>query len=373
MNNNDFLFQIKTLLDIQITSKLDSIENNLNLSLACLKQLGELKAYGVMIPEESGGLGLSAVTLYAMIKQVAFYSVDLALAMSIPVFTTYILSLYASPALQKSILSDLISGCKFCAFAFTEKGDTIMEGLQTKIVKEQDSYIVQGKKVMISWANKADYYLTIANFQIDKKISRPAAILVDAAASGLSFSQPREKIAFDTLILGDIDFNRVKTEKDTFIGQAGQGLKIADEALQLGRLCISTIALALSEKILNDIRFLIIEPRSQNGCLADFQSIQFNYTEIFMQYEAAKVMLEQTWQKWEKKDKDKAKYVLITKILAARTVLSIAEKGWQLAGGAGYLKGHPMEKYFHKARIFGIIEGATDVLLNQVAKQLLRK
>jgi len=372
MIKEEFFQKLDHFLDSRIASCCEAIEETQVFPREYLSDLGELKVYGLTVAVENGGLGLTPLDLKELLYRVALFSPTLSLVMSIPIFNNYIIATYGNSDQLRDLLPKLCRGEKFCAFAYTEMGNSgPNQGFLTRARICGNGIEITGEKNMISWGGEADYYLTVATFELDEKTSRPTTFLVPKTRPGVEFGGITEKMAFPGLILRNVYYRNVQLEKNEMLGRPGFGLKIVDEALQLGRLCAATISLALAQSAFDDAVAHVLKPRANGQRLADLQAIQISLAEMKLQLEASRGLVDAAWQQWGDGEQEKTTAISLAKINAARTVMYITDRALQFFGGGGYLKGNVMERRFRQARIFSLVEGTSEILMNIVANRIL--
>jgi len=367
-----FLSWIDSLLAQEIIPNRDRIEETAGFPRSWFEAMGRENVFGVIVPQSEGGLGLPVSVLEEYAYKLALVTPGLALAMGIPIFTTTIISKYAEAPLRQSILPVLCRGEAYCAFAYTEEAQSGITFATRAAPSGDGGYRLSGRKRMISGAGDSEYYLTVASVEIPETGSlRPSVFLVHRDMPGVSFGPVAEKMAFPALAIRDLTLENVAVPAENLLGKIGLGLKIAHEALHLGRLCVSTVALAIAQASLDAAVDRAVKPRSGGGRLADLQTIQFKLAEMKLTVEASRHLLHSAWCQWESQDPNAGMAVAMAKAYAARAAVEVADAGLQLQGGEGFLKGHPQERRYRQARLFGLIEGTTEIQLAAIANRLL--
>jgi alkylation response protein AidB-like acyl-CoA dehydrogenase len=371
MQAAEFLAHAQRYLQTRIAPFAEAIETSEAFPREQLAALGAERAFGVTLAEAQGGWGLPFEVLRELIYQVGLLSPTLAVVMGIPVFTTHLLASHGQGPVVKDLLPRLVRGEALCAFAYTElKSSPDQNGFATFALPRDSGYILSGEKNLISLAGVAEYYLVVATLKRDSHSHRPAVFLVPKDRKGVHFGPPRLKMAFPGLVLGDVYFDEVQIHADEMVGRPGWGLKIAGEGLQLGRLCVSTVALALAQTAMEASLRQTRQPHGA-GRLADLQAVQFTLAEMKLELEACRALVAAAWQQWTAGAEERTQAVAMAKIHASRTVMDVANHALQLAGGAGYLQGNPWERWFRQARVFSLVEGSDEYLLDALASRLL--
>ncbi|MEW6517438.1 MAG: acyl-CoA dehydrogenase [candidate division FCPU426 bacterium] len=370
MQPTEFLAHARQYLQTHIAPFAETIETAESFPRDYLAVLGAERAFGVAIPETQGGWGLSCEVLRDLIFQVGLLSPTLAVVMGIPVFTTHLVASHGQGRMIEDLLPRLIRGEALCAFAYSELKARDSGGFVTRALPAGDGYVLSGEKNLISLAGVADYYLVAATLQRDEHASRPAVFLIPKDRKGVRFSPPRAKMAFPGLVLADVFLDEVRVGAEEMLGRPGWGLKIANEGLQLGRLCVGTVALAMSQTMLEASVRHARQPRG-SGRLADWQTVQFALAEMKLDVEACRGLINEAWRQWAEGGEERNQAVALAKIYASRAALNVANRALQLAGGTGYLQGHPWERWFRQARVFSLVEGSDEFLLDALANRLL--
>lgn len=369
MSENTFMEKIGQFLQNRVVPKLQTVEESDKLPREILNGLGELKAYGVSVPVEYGGLAQPLAMVRDMLYTIGKVSPSLGLLVSVPTMTTHLVARYGSEDQRRNLLPRLCLGKAFCAFAVAEVGEWGERPL-THAASRGEGYLVSGEKIMVSWGGEADYYFVTARLEMDKDTNRPVGFLVPKGQAGIAYSKVNEKMAFPAFVNRNVSFDKVRCTQQDMLGRPGFGMKIANDGSQIGRLMISTLALALAEACLEDALATATRVRPNGKRLADLLTVQFQLAEMKVALETGRALLNAAWDKFAENESQAVLQISALKIMAARIVMELADRSLQLHGGWGYIKPSLAEQRFRQARIFSLLEGATEMQLANIANRI---
>jgi len=370
MDEKTFLEKVARFLESRVAPKAQALEENDKLPRELLGGLGELKAYGISVPVEYGGLALPLSVFMEMIYRIGRVSPSLGLLMAVPTIAAHLVARYGNEEQRRTLLPRLCQGKAFCAFAVAESGGEA-DKTSTHAASRGEGYLISGEKIMVSWGGEADYYFTTTRLEIDKDSNRPIVFLVPKGQAGITFSKVNDKMAFPAFVNRNVIFDKVRCSQQEILGRPGFGIKISDDGLQIGRLCNSTLALALAESCLEDALMTATRVRPTGKRLADMQAVEFQLAEMKIALESGRAMMNVTWDRFAENESEAVLQISAFKVLAARVVMELADRSLEMHGGWGYIKPSLAEQRFRQARIFSLLEGTTEIQLTNIAGRML--
>lgn len=369
--HEQFMLAMDNFLASELPAQIDAIESATHPPINVLQALGKFKTFGLLVAQADGGWGLTAETVKTALWQLALQTPSLAVVMGVPFITTTMIARYGSEAIKQRVLPALITGQRFCAFALSEKNNHEQSSLSTTFYQQDNHYAVTGHKHMISWAGLADYYLTIGNLEINERTHRPTALLVEAGCHGLKATPDEKSYAFPGLVVGGIHYNQCQVDQTCLLGKIGLGLTVADEAIQLGRLCLSAVALAMTSRLLTTIKKHIGQKQTQSATGGTIPLIQVNFADLMIQYHAATSLLDRAWQLWASHDRERGVVINMAKVNASRIVMGAAEQASRCLQNEAERPTQQLAADFQQAKLFGVMEGSYEVLMRHIARQFL--
>ncbi len=333
-----------------------------------LKGLGELGLYGLITPEEFGGMGLDASLYGRVFAEVSALDASLGVLLGAHQSIGYrALLLEGTPEQKQKWLTPLASGEKIAAFCLTEPGSgSDAYSIQTKAVENPDgTFTINGQKLWISNARLASFYTVFCktDHQIDgKKVEKISAFIVEKERDGLSFGEKEDKMGIRASETRTVFFDNVVVPRENVIGQLGKGFKIAMNVLNSGRLSIGSGCVGGMRRII-EMATQHANNRKQFGKrIIEFGIIQDKLAEMASMTYAAESAVYMTTGSMVRGMKNYYLETAICKIHSSETLWHVVDLGLQIAAGNGYMREYPYERMMRDSRINLIFEGTNEIL-----------
>ena len=261
-------------------------------------------------------------------------------------------------------------------FGLTEPGaGTDAQGVQTRAVKDGDSYILNGSKCFITNGKEADVYIIIAYTDIveDKKGRKKkvfSAFIVEKDTPGFTFGTKENKMGIRGSSTYELIFQDCRIPAANLLGQEGKGFSYAMHTLDGGRIGIAAQALGLAEGALERTVAYVKERKQFGRAIGAFQNTQFQLAEMATNVEAAQMMV----YKAAMAKATQSRYSVEAakaKLFAAQTAMDVTTKAVQLFGGYGYIREYEVERMMRDAKITEIYEGTSEVQRMVISGALL--
>jgi acyl-CoA dehydrogenase family member 9 len=326
-----------------------------------IKELGERGLLGLYVPEEYGGQGLSQ-TGYCRVSEV-FAQIDATLSVVMGVHQSIGMkgiALFGTDEQKERFLPDLASGRKLAAFALTEPGaGSDVAGMETRAEREADgSWRLDGLKHYIGNGSKAGVLVTFAKTGENEH----TAFILEKGMDGLEVGKRFDTMGLRGNDLRELRYNGIRVPRENVLGEPGEGFRIAMRVLNTGRLSLGTGSVG-GAKFLLDQTIRHVKERRQFGMpLADFELVQDKIGWAVSYLFGLESMAYLSTGLVDQGVEDYSLESAICKVAGTEFLWYAANRSLQLAGGAGYMRDQPYEKYLRDIRIFPIFEGANDVM-----------
>ncbi|MEW6456445.1 MAG: acyl-CoA dehydrogenase family protein [Acidobacteriota bacterium] len=363
--NLDFLIDsLRKFAKEKINPK--KLEEEGKISWEILNALGEMGIFGMIIPEEYEGFGMSQWAYNRVMEEMA--KIDASLATMLGAHESIgvkPLLLYGNEEQKRKFLPSIAKGEKIAAFCLTEASagsDPSSIKTKAKISDDGKYLILDGSKLFVTNGSFRGIYTVFAKLEdTDEKKDSFIALLVPGDLEGISISKEEEKLGIKASSTVEITFENVKVPKENLIGEIGKGLKIALEALDWGRLGLAAGCVGGAKELLR-ISSEYSRERVQFGSpISDFELIKKKLSRIAFLTYAADSMVYLTAGISERDDVDFSLESAICKTFASEILWESVNEALQVAGGYGYTKDYPYEKYLRDARINTIFEGTNEI------------
>ncbi|ALL67273.1 Acyl-CoA dehydrogenase, short-chain specific [Paraburkholderia caribensis MBA4] len=338
-------------------------------------EMRELGLFGLSIPEEYGGLGLTMEEEVLAAFEIARTS---------PAFRSLIgtnngigsqgLIIDGTDEQKHYYLPKLASGELIASFALTEPGSgSDAASLRTTAVRDGDHYVINGTKRFITNAPEAGIYTVMARTNPEiKGASGISAFIVEKGTPGLSLGKIDKKMGQKGAHTCDVIFENCRVPAANIIGgKEGVGFKTAMKVLDKGRLHISAICVGAAERMLDDALRYAMERKQFGQPIAEFQLVQAMLADSRAEIYAARCMVLDAARRRDEKQ-DVSTQASCCKLFASEMCGRVADRAVQIHGGAGYVSEYAVERFYRDVRLFRIYEGTTQIQQLVIARNMIR-
>ncbi|MCC8397423.1 acyl-CoA dehydrogenase family protein [Paraburkholderia sp. MMS20-SJTR3] len=335
------------------------------------KQLAELGAYGVLVPEAYGGAGMDALALALILEEIAAGDGGTSTAISVnncPVCS--ILLSYGNDAQKRDWLTPLARGEMLGAFCLTEpQAGSDASALRTTATRDGDAYVLNGVKQFITSGKNGDVAIVMA--VTDKTAGKRgiSAFIVPTATPGYVVARVEEKLGQHSSDTAQIVFDECRVPAANLIGAEGEGYRIALSGLEGGRIGIAAQSVGMARAAFEAALSYAKERESFGAPLFSHQAVQFRLAEMATQLEAARQLI---WHAASLKDAGQPclTEAAMAKLFASEAAERICSAALQIHGGYGYLSDFPVERIYRDVRVCQIYEGTSDIQKILIARAL---
>ncbi len=339
-------------------------------------EMRRLGLFGMTIPEEFGGLGLS------MEQQVrATFEFTRASCVYRARFSTTLglcsqAILFNGTEPQKSEwLPRLASGDATASFALTEpQAGSDAGALTTKARKDGDSYIINGQKCYITNAPEADVFVVMARTDPATTDARGiSAFIVPADTPGIEVAPWDRKLGNHGSHTAQIFFDDVTVAAANLLGGTeGQGFKNAMAGINVARMHVAATCVGQADRLIEMGREYAMGREQFGHPISDFQGVQHMLAESYAETLAARSMILETARRIDAGERPLAD-MSSCKLFASEMVCRVADRMLQIHGGAGYMAAFDVERFYRDVRLFRIFEGASEVHKMIISREMLKE
>jgi butyryl-CoA dehydrogenase len=335
------------------------------------RQLAELGAYGVLVPQEYGGAGLDALALALIIEEIAAGDGGTSTAISVnncPVCS--ILLAYGDDAQKRAWLTPLARGDMLGAFCLTEpQAGSDASALRTTAVRDGDSYVINGVKQFVTSGKNGDVAIVMA--VTDKAAGKRgiSAFIVPTDMPGYIVARLEDKLGQHSSDTAQIVFENCRVPAANRIGAEGDGYRIALSGLEGGRIGIAAQSVGMARAAFEAALAYAKERESFGEPIFRHQAVQFRFADMATQLEAARQLV---WHAASLKDAGEPclTEAAMAKLFASEGAERICSAALQSFGGYGYVADFPVERIYRDVRVCQIYEGTSDIQKILIARGL---
>jgi butyryl-CoA dehydrogenase len=335
------------------------------------RQLAELGAYGVLVPEAHGGAGMDALALALILEEIAAGDGGTSTAISVnncPVCS--ILLTFGNDAQKRDWLTPLARGEMLGAFCLTEpQAGSDASALRTTATRDGDAYVLNGVKQFITSGKNGNVAIVMA--VTDKAAGKRgiSAFIVPTDTPGYVVARVEDKLGQHSSDTAQIIFEDCRVPASNRIGAEGEGYRIALSGLEGGRIGIAAQSVGMARAAFEAALAYAKERESFGEPLFSHQAVQFRLADMATQLEAARQLI---WHAASLKDAGQPclKEAAMAKLFASEAAERICSAALQIHGGYGYLSDFPVERIYRDVRVCQIYEGTSDIQKILIARGL---
>ena len=339
-------------------------------------KMAEMGLFGIMIPEEYGGLGLDYTTFAIIFEELSKGWMSLTGPLGTHHILAYVIATYGTDEMKQRFLPKMAEGVIRGGLALTEtSGGSDMQNLQTSAVKDGEEYVVNGNKMFISNGASGNAFAVLA--RTDKTAQPPhrgiSCFVVEKPAAGFTVAQKLDKLGYRGIDTTELVFDNVRIPTENLVGKVeGQGFRQVMSGLEGGRINVAARAVGVATAAF-DAAIKYAQQREAFGQpIAQHQAIQLKLAEMATNIEAARLL---TYEAARKKDSGERVDLEagMAKLFASEMCGEVTMEAMRIHGGYGYIKDYPLERYYRDAPLMIIGEGTNEIQKLIIARRLLRK
>jgi acyl-CoA dehydrogenase len=331
--------------------------------------------FGLNLPQEYGGRGLGVSGYCAVLEELGsahaayFFTIDDNNGLG-----AQLLLQGGTPEQCRRYLPDMASGRVIASFALTEpEAGSDAGAIRTYARPDGDAYVLNGRKRFIGNGSSASYFTVIARTRHPSDLDAGiTAFIVERDTAGFSIGPRQPMMGLRGSFQHELEFEDCRIPEANRVGAEGEGLRLAFDGLNLGRLAVAAWATGVAAYAL-ELGVAYARDRHQFGQpIGQFQGVQWLLADSAAELAAARALLRETAATADRggaRRRDCAMVKLFTTEAAGR----IVDRMLQVHGGAGYAKGAAIERLYRDIRIARIIEGTSEIQRSLIARSLLRE
>ena len=341
-----------------------------------LREMREMGLYGMTVPEEYGGLGLTT-------EEEAYIIMEMGRAS--PAFRSKIgtnngigsqgIVIDGTPEQKARFLPKVAAGEYVASFALTEPdAGSDAASIRTTAILDGDEYVVNGTKRYITNAADASIFTLMARTDPSNKgAGGVSAFIVEKNSPGLTVGKPNRKMGQAGANVYDVIFEDCRVPAANLIGGVpGQGFKTAMKTLDRGRLHLSALCVGVSQRLVEESVRYAIDRKQFGQAIAEFQLIQAMLADSRTESYAAQCMVLDAARNYDAGNRNVGD-IAACKYFASEMVGRVADRAVQIHGGAGYMSEYAVERFYRDVRIFRIYEGTSQIQQLLIARNLIKE
>ncbi|WOC74705.1 acyl-CoA dehydrogenase family protein [Intestinibacillus sp. NTUH-41-i26] len=337
-----------------------------------VRKMGKLGYMGLPYPKEYGGAGQDVLSYAIAVEELSRVDGGTGVILSAHVsLGSWPIFAFGTEEQKQKYLVPLAKGEKIAAFGLTEpNAGSDAGGTETTAIDKGDHYLLNGGKIFITNAPKADTYVVFAVTTPDIGTRGISAFIVEKGWEGFSFGDHYDKMGIRSSSTAELIFNDVKVPKENLLGKEGQGFKIAMATLDGGRIGIASQALGIAQGAYEAAVDYAKERVQFDKPIGFQQAISFKIADMATKLRCAR-MLVYSAAELKEAHEPYAMEAAMAKMYASDISLEVTNDALQIFGGTGFLKGMDVERMYRDAKITTIYEGTNEIQRVVIASNIL--
>lgn len=336
------------------------------------RRMGELGFLGMPYSEALGGGGQPYETYLQVLEEIGGAWASVGVGLSVHVMSCWPLATFGTPGQQERWLGAMLAGDLLGGYCLSE-ADAGSDPAAMRAAARPDGdggYVLSGQKAWVTHGGEADFYTVFARTSAERSRGI-SCFLVGASADGVGAEPPERKMGLTGSTTATVTFTGTPVSAERRVGEEGQGLAIALQALDSGRLGIAAVAVGLAQAALDHAVAYAKERSTFGKAIIDHQGLGFLLADMEAAVTAARaVMLDAA----RRRDRGLpfARQASVAKLVATDAAMQVTTDAVQVLGGAGYTKDFPVERMMREAKVMQIFEGTNQIQRMVIARHLAR-
>ncbi|MBP9837293.1 MAG: acyl-CoA dehydrogenase family protein [Proteobacteria bacterium] len=333
-----------------------------------IQSLKDLGLFGLIIPEEFGGIGFSNRAYARVVEQLSFY--DGSTALTVAAHSSIGMKgllLFGTAEQKKKYLPKLASGEMIASFCLTESGSgSDAASIKTTAEKNADgSWTLTGEKIWITNGAFADFFTVFAKSNTDA--GKITAFIVERTWAGVGTGVKEDKMGIRSSATTTVTFDNVKIPAEAVLGEEGKGFKVAMAILNNGRTGLGGGSVGAMKRCIELATKQATERKQFNKKISEFGLVQEKISQMAALCFATESVVGMVANYIDSGVEDYSVEAAISKIFASESLWYVSNEALQIAGGNGFMRHFPYERIVRDCRINLIFEGTNEILRLYVA------
>jgi acyl-CoA dehydrogenase len=331
--------------------------------------------YGLTIPEEYGGLGVSHLAYCAVLEELSRAPKPVWLPISIANgVASRLLEVAGSEEQKKRYLPGIAAGEQVAAIAVTEpEAGSDVQGLKTRAVRDNAGWRLQGTKHYITLGAHADVLFVLARTDDGRDETRSFTVfLIEKGTPGFSVAGMQETLSGPMAEQAELLFDDCLVHDEQVLGEVGGGLKAIFKTFAEERISMAITALGTAHRAIELAADYATKRTAFGNVIGDYQAIQIQLADSVTELAAAQSMTYALASQLDLRRVTPAEAAMV-KLYASEMVGRVADRALQIFGGYGYMAEAPISRIYRDVRIMRISGGTSEIQRNVIAKALLQE
>lgn len=338
---------------------------DLTVRLELEQRARDLGLWALEVPEEDGGQGistfLSVLVLEELYRSPMMFEFG---GMPEPALA------WCTPEQRADYVQGVVDGRRRSCYAFTEPdAGSDLGALRTEAVADGDTFVINGTKMFISHADRADFIILFASTDRSLGAKGISCFLVDMDAPGVTLSREIATMG-DDWSPHEIVFTDAVVPRTALLGALNDGWRIANDQLSHGRIRIAAYQLGIAQRCLDEAIAWAQTRITWGKPIASRQAVQFMIADSVVELEAARLLVYRAAWLADRHTGSRTE-AFAAKLFATEMAQRVSDRALQILGGMGYARESVVQSYFRQVRLWRIGHGTSEIHRWMIARDVL--
>ncbi|NLU63949.1 acyl-CoA dehydrogenase [Rhodococcus sp. HNM0563] len=379
----EILDNVRRFVDREIIPNAQELEHSDTYPQAIVDQMREMGLFGLMIPEEYGGLGESLLTYALCVEELARGWMSVSGVINTHFIVAYMIRQHGTEAQKQHFLPRMATGEVRGAFSMSEPElGSDVAAIRTKAKRDADGdYVINGQKMWLTNGGSSTLVAALVKTEegSDKAHKNLTAFLVEKPAGfgevapGLTIPGKIDKMGYKGIDTTELVFDNYKASADTILGgEPGRGFFQMMDGVEVGRVNVSARACGVAIRAF-ELAARYAQQRTTFGKpIAQHQAIGFSLAEMATKVEAAHLMMVNAARLKDSGERNDVAAGM-AKYLTSEYCSEVTQASFRIHGGYGYSKEYEIERLMREAPFLLIGEGTSEIQKTIISKGILRE
>ncbi|RBY89409.1 acyl-CoA dehydrogenase family protein [Blastococcus sp. TF02A-30] len=379
----EILSTVRSFVDKEIIPNAQELEHADAYPQEIVDGLKELGIFGLMIPEEYGGLGESLLTYALVVEEIARGWMSVSGVINTHFIVAYMLKQHGTPEQKEYYLPRMATGEVRGAFSMSEPGlGSDVAGIRTKATKQDDGgYVIDGQKMWLTNGGSSTLVAALVRTELgaDKPHQNLTTFLVEKPAGfgevkpGITIPGKIDKMGYKGVDTTELVFDGYRAEaSDILGGEPGKGFSQMMDGVEVGRVNVAARACGISIRAF-ELAVAYAQQRETFGKpIAQHQAIAFQLAEMATKVEAAHLMMVNAARLKDRGQRNDVEAGM-AKLIASEYCAEVTTQSFRIHGGYGYSKEYEIERLMREAPFLLIGEGTSEIQKTIISRGLLKE
>jgi alkylation response protein AidB-like acyl-CoA dehydrogenase len=333
-------------------------------------KLRRMRCFGLMVPEEYGGVGLSVSQYIPILAEFSKTHGGIRVIVHVHNMTAKAVAQLGSEQQKRALLPKVATGERSVAFGLTEPDAGTGRDIKTRAVREGDAFVVNGHKHLITNSEFASHFMVFCYTNPDLGARGISALMVERDTPGFTIADMPPLMGCRGGQHGFLTFTNCRVPVQGILGEEGQGLLQMTVALEVSRLLIAATSLGTAERAF-DLSVAYAKRRTTFGKpIAERQAVQGYLADMATDIYALRTMIAHAARKADRGERIPAE-ASMCKLFGLEAVGRVTDRALLVHGGVGYTQMYPIERLYRDARLNWLEEGTPTIQRMVIAQEFL--